>query len=164
MKTQVNKTTKQIDPVLWIVIALTLTGVMTILSATLFAQQPNEKLPLLEEASNNTMRHLVDFDAVQNSGNVYLKWTVKGQTTDCIYLIQRSRNDKDFKIIGTKNGIGCNPDLTILYCFIDKNPPKGAWYYKIKQINLDLSITDTSAKKFIKAEPDNKSRTQASIK
>lgn len=78
---------------------------------------------------------LVSFTAKQVEGKVYLNWVVNGLKEDCIYFIQRSRNDLDFETIGTKNGVGIEPDIDILTCYTDAKPLSGKTYYRIATID-----------------------------
>lgn len=109
------------------------------------AQKNMDGIPLnINENADKAMPHLVRFDAIYNSGNVYLKWLVQGQTASCIYLVERSlTGNDDFRIIDTKEGIGTAPEPVIMYCYTDTLPTKGIAYYRIKRISADWKISVT---------------------
>jgi len=148
MKTQITKKERKYDLPLIVSYILLIIGISMVLSVALMAQPVTEcKIVEIADTERGAMKHLIDFNIIPNAGNVYLKWTAKGQTADCIYLVLRSTNDKDFKTVGYKNGAASDPNVTLLYCFTDKNPPKGVCYYRIKQINWDLSVVEFQIKK-----------------
>jgi hypothetical protein len=71
--------------------------------------------------------------AVFNSGKVYLNWIVKANSSDCIYVIERSSDGKEYEPVGIKEGIGS--DMELLYSWVDSSPSGGAVQYRIKQID-----------------------------
>lgn len=73
------------------------------------------------------------FTAVCNTGKVYLNWIVKGETTDCVYIIERSNDGSSFETVGVKEGIGS--PLELLYSFIDVKPLQGITYYRLKKLD-----------------------------
>ena len=73
------------------------------------------------------------FTAVYNTGKVYLNWLVKEETTDCVYIIERSPDGSRFEVIGVKEGIASPFEL--LYSFIDTKPLQGIAYYRLKKLD-----------------------------
>ena len=86
------------------------------------------------EIENTT---LVDFKAIYNTGNVYLKWRVKNETEDGLFIIERSSDTKNFKTITFKQGIGVPICLPLLYCSIDERPLQGTNYYRLVKTYQD---------------------------
>lgn len=72
---------------------------------------------------------------VYNSGKVYLNWVAKGNSNDCIYVIERSADGVEFEPVGLKEGIGS--PLELLYSWVDTKPVAGNCQYRIKQIDND---------------------------
>jgi hypothetical protein len=70
---------------------------------------------------------------VFNTGKVYLNWVAKGNSTDCIYVIERSTDGNEFEPVGLKEGIGS--PLELLYSWVDVKPLSGTAHYRIKQID-----------------------------
>lgn len=70
---------------------------------------------------------------VFNTGKVYLNWVAKGNSTDCIYVIERSSDGNEFEPVGLKEGIGST--LELLYSWVDAKPVSGTAHYRIKQID-----------------------------
>ena len=70
---------------------------------------------------------------VFNTGKVYLNWVAKGNSNDCIYVIERSNDGNEFEPVGLKEGIGS--PLELLYSWVDTKPMAGTAQYRIKQID-----------------------------
>lgn len=70
---------------------------------------------------------------VFNTGKVYLNWVAKGNSNDCIYVIERSVDGEEYEPVGLKEGIGSA--LELLYSWVDTKPVTGTAQYRIKQID-----------------------------
>lgn len=103
---------------------LILLYMMVFASFSVFAQDTNNEPGKLEFAKQT---------AVFNSGKVYLNWIVKANSSDCIYVIERSADGKEFEPVGIKEGIGS--DMELLYSWVDPTPAGGDVQYRIKQID-----------------------------
>lgn len=115
-----------VEAIVFILLALTVSSG--------FAQQANSSQMLL--ASNNiTVESISNYSTVYNSGKVFLNWTAKNETADCIYIIERSADGRDFQSVGVKEGIGTTIEL--FYSWMDNTPPEGYAYYRVKKIAKD---------------------------
>ena len=109
------------------VLELVLLYVLVFATMSAFAQEPAiaksqpEKLEFVKES------------IVFNTGKVYLNWVAKGNSNDCIYVIERSVDGNEFEPIGLKEGIGS--PLELLYSWVDTKPISGSAQYRIKQID-----------------------------
>ncbi len=72
---------------------------------------------------------------VFNTGKVYLNWVAKGNSNDCIYVIERSTDGNEYEPVGLKEGIGS--PLELLYSWVDTKPVTGTAQYRIKQIDSE---------------------------
>jgi hypothetical protein len=72
---------------------------------------------------------------VFNSGKVYLNWVTPSNSSDCVYVIERSEDGDEFEPVGLKEGIGS--PIELLYSWIDNNPKEGESFYRIKQVNME---------------------------
>ncbi len=80
------------------------------------------------------------FDVIKIEGNTYLNLVVQNLTAGTtVYFVERSSNNYDFTIINFKEGIAS--PLEILYSWIDKNPPLGKVYYRIREVSHDGIIS-----------------------
>lgn len=80
-----------------------------------------------------TKLEFVKESVVFNTGKVYLNWVAKGNSNDCIYVIERSNDGNEFEPVGLKEGIGS--PLELLYSWVDAKPVAGTIHYRIKQID-----------------------------
>mgnify|MGYP001062633900 FL=1 len=88
-----------------------------------------------------------------NSGKVYINWVSKANSTDCIYVIERSQDGIEFEPVGLKEGIGSN--LELLYSWVDSKPVNGTAHYRIKQINEQGNLVAQAEAKSITSPDTN---------
>jgi acyl-homoserine lactone acylase PvdQ len=69
---------------------------------------------------------------------VTLSWITATETNNQGFEVQRSRNGKDFAVIGFVEGNGTTT-RTQTYSYTDKNLSSGKYYYQLKQIDFDGS-------------------------
>jgi len=89
---------------------------------------------------------------VYNTGKVYLNWVAKGNSTDCIYVVERSGDGSEFEPVGLKEGIGS--PLELLYSWVDTKPLPGTAHYRIKQIDNEGKLVAQADPKSV-AAPEN---------
>src|SRR3989339_1368204 len=106
----------------------------SMLSAMAFSQK-NATVAVLDHDEYETS--IVEFTSQYAEGKTYLKWLVKGQKSDCAFLILRSFNKSDYEVIGSKNGYKVPHAIPLLYCYVDSVPLATTVYYKIKTLNFD---------------------------
>jgi hypothetical protein len=99
-----------------------------------FAQQSDPNQMLLASTTPNPGT-ITNYTTVYNSGKVFLNWTAKNEPADCIYIVERSADSKDFQSVGVKEGIGTAIEL--FYSWMDESPPDGFAYYRVKKIAKD---------------------------
>lgn len=90
---------------------------------------------------------------VFNAGKVYINWVSKPNSTDCIYVIERSLDGIEFEPVGLKEGIGSN--LELLYSWVDSKPVNGTAHYRIKQINEQGKLVAQAESKSITSPEAN---------
>lgn len=92
-------------------------------------------------------------NVVFNSGRVYLNWVAKGNSNDCIYVIERSIDGNEFEPVGLKEGIGSQ--LELLYSWVDTKPVTGTSQYRIKQIDNEGKLIAQADPKSVDAPEPN---------
>lgn len=102
---------------------------------TTWAQQPAQSRQLLAENEASLNTGIQNYSTVYNSGKVFINWTAKNEPSDCIYVIERSSNDKEYTSVGVKEGIGA--EIELFYSWVDQAPPAGYVYYRVKKINKE---------------------------
>lgn len=76
-----------------------------------------------------------NYSTVYNSGKVFVSWTSKNEQEDCVYVIERSGDGREFQSVGVKEGIGA--EIELYYSWIDQTPPAGFAYYRVKKITKE---------------------------
>ncbi|GEM_PF-4100271 len=80
---------------------------------------------------------LVDFSAEHRDNKGILAWQTASEINNDFFEIYRASDADDWIKIGEVDGAGDSQDL-LSYEFIDANPPSGAVYYKLRQVDYDL--------------------------
>ena len=62
-------------------------------------------------AENQNSMNIYNYNTVYNSGKVFVSWTSKNETEDCVYVVERSANGTDYLAVGVKEGIGSQIEL-----------------------------------------------------
>ena len=102
-----------------------------------FAQVPTAAIAITTENQVKKL-DLLKQSAVFNAGKVYLNWIAKGNSPDCIYVIERSDDQMEFEPVGLKEGVGSS--LELLYSWVDNKPTTSATQYRIKQIDNEGAL------------------------
>ena len=131
---------------------LVLLFVMVFAAVSTFAQTPSTPVAA-KAAVTDTKLDLVKQQIVFNSGKVYFNWIVKSNSVDCIYVIERSSDGKEYEPVGLKEGIGS--PLELLYSWVDTKPINGTTYYRIKQIDNNGKLVAEADPKVVTLVDDN---------
>ena len=109
----------------------------------------NKKLWVTDWANNRVLRYdisslvpveLASFSASVTAAGVELKWTTATETNNFGFSIERRSENSDFTEIGFVKGNGTST-VTNSYSFVDTRPLEGAVYYRLKQVDLDGSVS-----------------------
>lgn len=80
---------------------------------------------------------LSSFKARQDHRNhVYLEWTTEAELNNDYFLVERSKDGRNFEPIGFVGGAGTT-DNPQTYQHIDKAPHPGQNFYRLKQVDFD---------------------------
>jgi hypothetical protein len=90
---------------------------------------------LAASATSANSSNIFNYTTTYNSGKVFLNWTAKNETADCIYIVERSADGKGYESVGIKEGIGTPVEL--FYSWMDQTPPAGYAFYRVKKIAKD---------------------------
>ncbi len=88
------------------------------------------------------------FTVGSESNNAVLKWTTEQEINNKSFVVERSRDAKNFVAIGSLDGRG-NKQNTEQYTFTDTEPLVGLSYYRLNQIDFDGSHSYSNIKSFI---------------
>lgn len=109
----------------------------------------NKKLWVTDWANNRVLRYdisslvpveLASFSASVTAAGVELKWTTATETNNYGFSVEKRSEGSDFSEIGFVKGNGTST-VTNSYSFVDTRPLEGAVYYRLKQVDLDGSVS-----------------------
>ena len=83
---------------------------------------------------------LVNFKAQKDGGNVLLSWTTVAEQNNDKFVVERSNNLTEWKVVATVKGNGTSNEVHN-YSTNDVNPVVGLNYYRLKQYDLDGQYT-----------------------
>ncbi len=87
---------------------------------------------------------LINFRATALAQDVVLQWSTTSEQNSSMFIIERSVNGQDsWQSIGTVAALG-NSSIKHDYSFTDKQAPVGKNYYRLKQVDLDLTSVYSS--------------------
>jgi hypothetical protein len=104
-------------------------------AGTGMAQAPQQNTRTIPTANNQVEMNIYNYNTIYNSGKVFLSWTSKNESEDCVYVVERSNDGRDFQPVGVKEGIGA--EIELYYSWIDQTPPAGFGYYRVKKITKE---------------------------
>ncbi len=79
---------------------------------------------------------LLSFEAqLKENSKVELKWTTASETNNSFFTLERSKNGKDFEVLGRLDGAG-NSVAILHYSFVDHYPLEGFNFYRLKQTDF----------------------------
>ncbi len=97
--------------------------------------QTQTQTALVAATGNQPNLNIYNYQAVYNTGKVYLSWTSKNEQEDCLYVVERSGDGVAYQSVGVKEGIGA--EIELYYSWIDQTPPAGFSFYRVKKITKD---------------------------
>jgi hypothetical protein len=115
----------------------------------LFSQFAFAQLPVQNEGVTNAqvteeespVMSLTSLTGKLVDGIVYLKWTMRGEQTASLFVVERSADGEDYTSLGSKEGYQVpNPEMELLYCFSDEQPVAGTSFYRIRQFRPDGEV------------------------
>ena len=95
--------------------------------------------------SPNLPVELIDFNVLEISGKVLIEWITEVEIDNDYFEVQRSTDGSRFDGIGILESQG-NSDSRTSYQHIDPLPRFGLNYYRLKQVDLDGTITFSEVK------------------
>lgn len=113
----------------------TLAALTLLIVQTASAQEAPERTRNIPGEDNTPKTNIYNYNTTYNSGKVFVSWTSKNEAADCLYIVERSSDGAAYESVGIKEGVGS--ELELYYSWIDKNPPAGFAYYRVKKITRD---------------------------
>lgn len=82
---------------------------------------------------------LVSFNLKFWDDKFFLHFLVIEPSTDCLYLLERSRDNVHFQLMFTKRGAISPSNIPLFYSFVDENPFSGVSYYRLRRFDKNGS-------------------------
>ncbi|UFH53026.1 T9SS type A sorting domain-containing protein [Spirosoma sp. KNUC1025] len=93
---------------------------------------------------------LVNFSAqAESDRTVLVKWTTSWEKANKGYVVERSKDLRNFENIGEVTDVAGTSNSVNTYRFVDPNPYRGTSYYRLRQVDLDGSIRTYDAKSVV---------------
>jgi hypothetical protein len=104
---------------------------------TFVVAAPSEAPALIKDAVDN----FISFSPVNVEGKVYLRWMVRNDRKDGVYIVERSNDGTNFESLGFKDRVGSDKNIKLFYSWIDVAPPAEEAHYRIMQVGVDRTYT-----------------------
>jgi len=85
--------------------------------------------------------NFISFSPVNVEGKVYLRWMVRNDRKDGVYIVERSDDGTNFESLGFKDRVGSDKNIKLFYSWIDVAPPTDEAHYRIMQVGVDRTYT-----------------------
>jgi len=114
-----------------------------------------------KELVKDTVDNFVSFSPVYVEGKTYLRWLVKNDRKDGVFIVERSDDGDSFEALGFKDRIATDKEVNLFYSWIDDSPPTGISHYRIMQVGTDHTFNYSSVVKLRTGSPVSNSMNSA---
>lgn len=130
------KTTKTIIAAITNTLSLKEIVLMIVFNIALscFGQQVKGTEEYAFENNVDTEYSLTSFKCKNLDGKVYIIWTVLETSNDCVYVLERSTDNKKYYTIYSEKGAKSPNNIQLVNSFIDEKPLDGVSYYRVKRL------------------------------
>jgi len=135
------------------------------ISTNTASAQTAEKLNVLSSKGNlveDTSDTFISFSPVHLGGKTYVRWLVKNDKKDGIFIVERSDDGVDFEALGFKDRVGTQLTVNLFYSFVDEEPLAGTSLYRVMQVGRDNTYKYSSVVKVKNEANPNISSSSAS--
>jgi hypothetical protein len=112
----------------------------------------------LTEDSLNTF---ISFSPVHLDGKTYVRWLVKNDKKDGIFVVERSEDGTDFEALGFRDRVGTELTVNLFYSFVDEEPLAGTSLYRVMQVGADNTYKYSSVVKVKNEKNPNRGTSSA---
>jgi hypothetical protein len=113
------------------------------------AQTTNNASAMVGKAGlkQDTANTFISFSPVYVDGKTYVRWLVKNDKKDGVFVVERSGDGVDFEALGFKDRVGTQLLVNLFYSFVDEEPLPGDNMYRIMQVGADNTYRYSSVVK-----------------
>lgn len=115
-------------------------GMVALASNNLSAQQVSATSTSMLGKGNlvpDTVDNFISFSPVYMEGKTYVRWLVKNDRKDGVFIIERSPDGAEFEAMGFRDRVGTQLSVNLFYSYIDEEPLPGVNHYRILQVGAD---------------------------
>lgn len=105
--------------------------------STTTSDAQTSQMPNKAAMKKDTANTFLSFSPVALEGKVYVRWMVKNDRKDGLFVVERSEDGLSFEALGFKDRIGSQMDVNLFYSYIDESPIAGYGHYRILQVGQD---------------------------
>jgi len=120
--------------------------------ADVHAQQvSNSSAALLNRSDlkQDTANTFISFSPVYLDGKTYVRWLVKNDKKDGVFIVERSEEGSEFEALGFRDRVGTQLLVNLFYSYVDEEPLPGASYYRVMQVGADNTYRYSSVVKVV---------------
>lgn len=123
--------------------------IKVLISAGLFAfagnslsAQTNPSRPSMDVLGKGNLKPdsantFISFSPVLLEGKTYVRWLVKNDRKDGVFIVERSGDGVDFEALGFRDRVGTQLQVNLFYSFVDEEPLSGVNHYRVMQVGAD---------------------------
>jgi len=85
----------------------------------------------------DSVDNFISFSPIYREGKTYVRWLVKNDRKDGVFIIERSQDGVDFEALGFRDRIGTQLSVNLFYSYVDEAPLPDYNHYRVLQIGAD---------------------------
>jgi hypothetical protein len=97
----------------------------------------------------DTLNTFISFSPVHLDGKTYVRWLVKNDKKDGVFVVERSEDGKEFEALGFRDRVGTQLLVNLFYSYVDEEPLPGENHYRVMQVGADNSYRYSSVVKVV---------------
>lgn len=101
------------------------------------------------ELSEDTLNTFISFSPVHLDGKTYVRWLVKNDKKDGVFVVERSEDGSEFEALGFRDRVGTQLLVNLFYSYVDEDPLPGASHYRVMQVGADNTYKYSSVVKVV---------------
>jgi hypothetical protein len=87
--------------------------------------------------SEDSLNTFISFSPVHLDGKTYVRWLVKNDKKDGVFIVERSEDGSEFEALGFRDRVGTQLLVNLFYSYVDEDPLAGTSHYRVMQVGAD---------------------------
>ena len=110
----------------------------------------------------DSLNTFISFSPVHLDGKVYVRWLVKNDKKDGVFIVERSEDGTEFEALGFRDRVGTQLLVNLFYSYVDEEPLAGTNHYRVMQVGADNTYRYSPVVKVVTPATPNQSGSSAS--